>query len=140
MATEIRSLAYYASRAKKAGVTKECLSNGDYHTVIPFQINLSVAVGLWAEMYDESDALVPLEDIDLPQADYLDILDQLYNGTPFGQVQIQPQPPELPAIVHEPYFPKYIATLSGDTRTQPAVVATTDRINELLLSLGIFNR
>ena len=137
MATEIRSLAYYASRAKKAGVAKECLSDGDYHTIIPSQINLSAAVGLWAEMYDESDALVPLEDIDLPQADYLDILDQLYNGTPFGQVQIQPQPPELPAIVHEPYFPKYIATLSGDTRTQPAVVATTDRINELLLDRGI---
>ena len=136
MATEIRSLAYYTSRAKKAGVAKECLSNGDYHTIIPSQINLSAAVGLWAEMYDESDALVPLEDIDLPQADYLDILDQLYNGIPFGQVQIQLPPPELPAIVHEPYFPKYIATLSGDTRTQPAVVATTDRINELLSDRG----
>lgn len=137
MATEIRSLAYYASRAKKAGVTKECLSGDDYHTIIPSQINLSAAVGLWAEMYDESDALVPLEDIDLPQADYLDILDQLYNGTPFGQVQIQLPPPELPTIVHEPYFPKYIATLSGDTRTQSAVVATTDRINELLSDRGI---
>lgn len=136
MATEIRSLAYYASRAKKAGASKECLSNDDYHTVISSQINLDIAVGLWTEMYDESDALVPLEDIDLPQADYLDILDQLYNGIPFGQVQIQPPPPELPAIVHEPYFPKYIATLSGDTRTQSAVAATTDRINELLSERG----
>ena len=65
MATEIRSLAYYASRAKKAGATKECLSNDDYHTIISSQVNLSAAVGLWAEMYDESDALVPLEDIPL---------------------------------------------------------------------------
>lgn len=133
MSAEIRSLAYYASRAKKAGATKGCLSANDYHTSISSQIDLAAAVELWTEMYDESDVLVPLEDIDLPQTDFIDILEQLYSGKPFGQVQIQPPPQEMPQIVHEQYFPRYVASLSGDTRTQTAVTATTDRINELIL-------
>ena len=133
MATDVTSLAYYASRAQFGGVTKEELTaGGDYHDLLPGKIDLSGAVNLWNMMYGATNALMPLNDIDLPQADFLDILDQIYGGVPFDKVELTPPPPPPPPIQHDPYFPKYLATIPDDVRTPAAVTATTDRLNEVL--------
>ena len=131
MATDVTSLAYYASRAKKKGVAKNDLATtGDYHDTLPSTIDLQVAVTLWGEVYD--DVLLPLNDIDLEQADFLDILDQIYTGVPFDKVKLRPTLAPPPPIQHEPYFPKYLATIPKDTRTPSAVAATIGRLNEVL--------
>ena len=133
MATDVTSLAYYASRAQFGGVTKEELAaGGDYHDLLPGKIDLSGSVNLWNMMYGATNALMPLNDIDLPQADFLDILDQIYGGVPFDKVELTPPPPPPPPIQHDPYFPKYLATIPDDVRTPAAVTATTDRLNEVL--------
>ena len=131
MATDVTALAYYVSRTKKIGVAKnELAADGDYHDFLPCKIDLQAAISLWNEMYD--DMLMPLPDIDLPQADFLDIADQIYNGVPFDKVRLTAPPPPPPPIQHEPYFPKYLATIPDDARTPAAVNATIDRLNEVL--------
>ena len=131
MATDVLSLAYYVSRAKKSGVAKnELAADGDYHDLLPCKIDVQAAVNLWNEMYD--DLLMPLPDIDLPQADFLDIADLIYNGMPFDQVRLSPAPIPPPPIQHESYFPKYLATIPNDVRTPTAVNATIGRLNEVL--------
>ena len=134
MATEVTSLAYYTSRAQFGGVAKEELATGgDYHDLLPTKIDVPAAVNLWMQMFGAANALMPLNDIDLPQADYLDILDQIYGNVPFDQVRLTPPPPPPPPpIQHEPYFPKYLATIPKDTRTPAAVDATIGRLNEVL--------
>lgn len=83
MATDVTSLAYYASRAQFGGVAKEKLATGDdYHELLPAKIDVPAAVNLWNMMYGAANTLMPLNDIDLPQADFFDILDQLYSGVP----------------------------------------------------------
>lgn len=133
MATDVTSLAYYASRAQFGGVAKEKLATGDdYHELLPAKIDVPAAVNLWNMMYGAANTLMPLNDIDLPQADFFDILDQLYSGVSFDKVKLTPPPPPPPPILHDPYFPKYLATISDDVRTPAAVTATTDRLNEVL--------
>ena len=133
MATDVTSLAYYASRAQFDGVAKENLATGgDYHELLPIKIDVPTAANLWNLMYGATNTLMPLGDIDLPQADYLDILDQLYSGVPFDQVKLTPTLAPSPPIQHEPYFPKYLATIPNDARTPAAVTATIGRLNEVL--------
>ena len=138
MATEVTSLAYYASRAQFGGVAKEELATGgDYHDLLPAKIDLPGAVSLWMQMFGAANALMPLLDIDLPQADYLDIVDQIYGNVPFDQVRLTPKPKPLPPLTHDPYFPKYLATIPDDARTPAAVNATIDRLNEVLAEDGV---
>ena len=134
MATEVTSLAYYVSRAQFGDVVKEELTTGsDYHGLLPTKIDAPAAVTLWNLMFGAANALMPLNDIDLPQADYLDIVDKIYSGIPFDQVRLTPPPPPPPPpIQHEPYYPKYLASIPNDARTPAAVNATIGRLNEVL--------
>ena len=132
MATEVTSLAYYVFRAKKSGISKGVLSVEDYHAQIEEMVDLDVAASLWYEMHDESDGLVRLDQITLDQADFLDILEQIYNGVPYDKVTLSKVPPAPPPIKHEPYFPRYLATISKDTRTPAAVMDTVGRVNEVI--------
>ena len=51
MATDVLSLAYYVSRAKKSGVAKnELAADGDYHDLLPCKIDVQAAVSLWNDM------------------------------------------------------------------------------------------
>ena len=132
MATDVTSLAYYASRAQFGGIAKEKLATAeDYHELLPAKIDVPASVNLWNMMYGAANTLMPLSDIDLPQADFLDILDQIYNGVPFDKVKLTLPPPPPPPILHEPYFPKYLATIPDDARTPAAVTATTMRLIHL---------
>ena len=131
MATDIKSLAYYASRAKKAGKSKEDLSNyANYHEALPSIVDLQASAILWQELY-ENDTLVPLDEIDLAQADFLDIVDQIYNNVPFDQVHLAVVVAP-PPITHEPYFPKYLASIPKDNRTPMAVNASIERLDEVI--------
>jgi hypothetical protein len=133
MSNSVISLAYYVSRAKRAGATAEALKAGDFEEVLAAKVDFAAAASLWEEM-DEREPLASLEDIDLGQADYCDIVDQIFRGTPFRKVEIYSRKEApLPERRHDPYFPRYIKTLSGnDTRTQTAVEATMERLNETL--------
>ena len=132
-AGDVKTLAYYAFRAKKAGVSKEDLTANDYRVQIPAKIDLSVAGNLWSEMHNADDMLIPLDQISLDQSDFNDIADQIYNCVPFREVRLA-QPPAMPPppIIHEPYFPKYLATIPNDVRTPAAVNATIGRVNEVV--------
>ncbi|MBQ7190275.1 MAG: hypothetical protein IJR99_12765 [Kiritimatiellae bacterium] len=129
---DVKSLAYYAFRAKKTGVSIGGLTAGDYHVQIPDKVDLAKAKNLWEEMND--DALLPLDAIDLPQNDFLDIADQIYQGIHYREVRLTLPPLPPPPITHEPYFPKYLATISKDTRTSVAVNETIGRVNEVIES------
>jgi len=133
MAAEIESLAYYVFRARKAGVPKESFSaDGDYHDQIPEMVDLAAASSLWHEMHDADNELVPLSDIDIPQVDFLDIAEQIFNGVDYGKVVLSLPPAPAPVIRHDPYFPKYLSTISSDVRTPAAVDATVSRLNEVI--------
>ena len=96
MAAEIESLAYYVFRARKAGVPKESFSaDGDYHDQIPEMVDLAAAESLWHEMHDADNELVPLSDIDIPQVDFLDIAEQIFNGVHYGKVVLSLPPAPL---------------------------------------------
>lgn len=133
MKKPILSLAFYVFRARRAGATAEVLKAGEYQAVLPGLVDLAAAAAHWEDS-DEEFPLMPLADIDVAQTDYLDIVDQIYRGTPFRKVEIYArEEAPLPERRHEPYFPRYIRTLSGgDTRTQAAVEATMERLNETL--------
>ena len=138
MATDVTSLAYYASRAHLGGIAKEELATDeDYHELLSAKIDVPTAVNLWNMMFGAADALISLADIDLPQADFLDIVEQVYSGVKFDEVHLAPRPAPLPRILHEPYFPKYLAKIPDDARTPAAVVATTERLNEVLAGRGL---
>lgn len=140
MTNPIVSLAFYVSRAKRTGATVDELKAGEYEEVLAEKVDFTKAAELWEEM-DEGRPLISLADIDLSQTDYLDIVDQVYNGTPFRDVRISAV--DVPSAVvptHAPYFQKYLEGLQsqdGDTRTGPAVEATMSRLNECLANNAV---
>ncbi len=132
MADQVVSLAYYVSRAKKDGVTRESLSaeGTDYHEVLSAKINVPKLVDSWNEVND--DALLPLTEIDLTQTDFLDVVSQIYTGTPYREVALKPSLPPSTPIQHAPYFPQYLASIPNDVRTPSAVKATLERLDDVL--------
>lgn len=132
MANKVVSLAYYIFRAKNKGVDASVLkSNGDYHDLLPRLIDCAAATALWREMFGGDDEFVSLDDIDLPQTDYLDIAEQVCQGVLFRDVRLASNvtSPALPE--HEPYFQRYLRTIPDDRRTPVAVRAALDRVNDL---------
>ena len=137
MAEEVRTLAYYAGCAYKEGVAKDVLMASDYHDLIPERINLRDANILWQQVRQflgVAEELVPLDDVELSQADWNDIVEQIYAGEVFTKVRLTPAQEPLPPVVHELYFPKYLATIPKDTRTPVAVSATIARLEEVIES------
>ncbi len=129
-ATQVVSLAYYVFRAKRAGVSHDDFHNGgEYHAFLESKIDLKVAAEIWAETND--DVLVPLWEIDLPETDCLDIVDQIYRGFRYADVRISAVAAP-PRPTHTPYYPKYLQTISEDTLTGTAVEATLSRLNEVI--------
>ena len=137
MAEEVRTLAYYAGCAYKEGVAKDVLMASDYHDLLPDRINLRDANILWQQVRQflgVAEELVPLDDVELSQADWNDIVEQIYAGEVFTKVRLTPAQEPLPPVVHELYFPKYLATIPKDTRTPVAVSATIARLEEVIES------
>ncbi len=133
MADQIVSLAYYASRAKRKGVdAADLMSGGDYHDLLPKRIDYAAERELWQEMFNSDDDLVPLSDIDLMQADFLDIVDQIYRGVPFREVHLAVGIASLVQQTHPSYFQRYLQTIPDDTRTPSAVNATLNRVHEII--------
>ena len=132
MATKVVSLAYYADRAKRTGVSHDDFRNGgEYLDFLPSKVDLEKVADLWANMFDPEDTLVPLNEIDLPQTDYLDVVDQLFRGVSFQNVRIAAVN-TVPRPAHSPYYPKYLANIGDDSRTGVAVDATLSRLNEVI--------
>ena len=137
MASQIVSLAFYAQQAKKGGATAEQLSGEEsYLDVLPRYVNFTKAQAAWDLVFEADDVLVPLSEIDVAQTDYREIVDQIFRGVPFQTVRLSAVAAPPPPPTHAPYFPKYLATLSNDTRTSPAVTASLDRVNEVLATRG----
>ena len=129
---DVKSLAYYVFRARKVGVSKEDLAVGDYHAQIGDTLDMSVEQGIWSATHLDDNVLVPLDQISIDETDYLDILEQICNGVPYDKVTLAHPQPQIPPVTHEPYFPKYLATIPKDKRTPAAVNATIGRVNEVL--------
>ena len=129
MTTQVVSLAYYVFRAKRVGVSHDDFhTGGEYHAFLESKIDLNDAANLWAETSD--DALVPLWEINLSETDCLDIVDKIYRGVHYADVRISAVAAP-PRPTHAPYYPKYLQTISEDTRTEAAVEATLSRLNEI---------
>ena len=139
MANQVVSLAYYVSRARRNGATREQVvaEGAEYHDLLPRFVNLGQARTAWEDMFDPDDALVPLSEIDVPQTDYLDIAEQLFNGVSFRDVRLSLVAAPPPPPTHAPYFPRYLATIPNDHRTKAAVEASIDRVKEVLATGGV---
>lgn len=134
MANPMVSLAYYVHEARMHGVPKEALTSGTgYREVLGGREE--EAVRAW-ECFFPQDPLARLEDIEVGQADFLDVVDQVYRGVRFLDVRASAAEVKAPVARHEPYFPQYIGILQGkepkDRLTEGAVEATMGRVEELL--------
>ena len=131
MANEVVSLAYYVSRAKRAGVPQEELKQqADFIRYIEERIDISRARALWDEMYD--DPILPPNQISLSQTQFQDVVDQVFRGVDLRQVTLSVTAQPAVQLVHNPYFPQYLATLDGDTRTASSVRVSLERLDEVI--------
>lgn len=137
MANSVVSLAYYVSRARRARIEQnELKSQMDFCHFLQTRIDVSAAIGLWNDMY-EDDPLVSLDVIDMAQTDFQDIVDQIYRGVDPRSVRISAVAPPPAPSAHHAYFQRYLATIPNDTRTPSAVTAALDRLDEVIANRAV---
>lgn len=131
MANQVVSLAVYAFQAKRAGVSLNALkAQSDYQSYLEGMVDTARCRAAWDLCHD--DPLEPLGQIELSVTDFQDIVDQVYRGTDPSQVRLSAVARPVVQLVHQPYFPKYLATIAGDTRTENSVKACLDRLDDVI--------
>ena len=131
MANQVVSLAFYAFQAKRAGVSQADLkAQSDYQGYLEGKVDTARCRAAWDLCHDDS--LEPLGQIELSVTDFQDIVDQVYRGTDPSKVRLSAVARPVVQLVHQPYFPKYLATIAGDTRTENSVKACLDRLDDVI--------
>ena len=131
MANQVVSLAVYAFQAKRVGVSQADLkAQSDYQGFLEGKVDTARCRAAWDLCHDDS--LEPLGQIELSVTDFQDIVDQVYRGTDPSQVRLSAVASPVVQLVHQPYFPKYLATIAGDTRTENSVKACLDRLDDVI--------
>ena len=128
-----RSLGFYIHIKRLAQVTKEaCLNVVDYHDFLADIVSQAQANALIAGFTADA-PLIALDEINLTQVQYGDIVEQIYSGVSFTALSLSNPPPvPVPIPQHASYFENYLAALDGDRRTNDDVGAIVTRMNEIL--------
>lgn len=128
-----RSLGFYIHIKRLAQVAKEtCLTVVDYHDFLADIVSQVQANALIAGFTADA-PLLSLDEINLTQVQYGDIVEQIYSGVSFTALSLSNPPPvPVPVPQHASYFENYLAALDGDRRTNDDVGAIVARMNEIL--------
>ena len=128
-----RSLGFYVNFKRLAHVPKRvCQEALDYHEFLVDVVAQAQASAMIAGFTD-GEPLLALDEINLSQVQYGDIVEQIFSGVSFTTLSLSnPPPAPVPPPAHEAYFENYLATLGGDQRTKDDVGAILARMNEVL--------
>lgn len=130
----VKDIAYYVHfcRATLGKTETEC-SVSDYKAFLsPFETVAQATAGLIGV------DLQPVSQLRETQAEYLNVVRQIFANVPFGNVvplggvSVSVQPPKVPQLMR--FYENYLRPIEaeGDRRTREAVEATVGRMNEYL--------